>query len=116
MLVRTAYAMGQAASQPAASSGGTASVLINFVPLVLIFGVFYFLVIMPQQKKHKKHEELLNNLKKGDRVITLGGILGVVAGIKENNIVSLEISNGVKIDVLKNSVSTVQEEEKTENK
>lgn len=72
--------------------------LVSLLPLILIFVVFYFLLILPQQKKQKQHQQLLNSLKKGDRVITSSGIYGTIANLKEN-IVSLVISDGVKVDI-----------------
>ena len=74
----------------------------TILPLVLIFGIFYFLLIRPQQKKVKKHQNMLNSLSKGDTVVTEGGIRGTVAGLKEN-IVVLRIAKvkdeDVKIEV-----------------
>ncbi len=72
--------------------------LFSLLPLILIFVVFYFLLILPQQKKQKQHQQLLNSLKKGDRVITSSGIYGTIANLKEN-IVSLVIADGVKVDI-----------------
>ncbi|MBI5206650.1 MAG: preprotein translocase subunit YajC [Candidatus Firestonebacteria bacterium] len=115
MFVRTIYALGQTQNAGAGTSSGT-SALIQMVPLVLIFGVFYFLIIRPQQQKQKKHQELLSGIKKGDNVVTIGGILGTVVAVKDNNIVTLEIASGVKIDVLKKSVSYLQDNVLVENK
>lgn len=70
----------------------------SLLPLILIFVVFYFLLILPQQKKQKQHQQLLNSLKKGDRVITSSGIYGTIANIKEH-IVSLVIADGIKVDI-----------------
>lgn len=72
--------------------------LFSLLPLVLIFVVFYFLLILPQQKRQKQHQQLLNSLKKGDRVITSSGIYGTIANIKEN-IINLVIADGVKVDI-----------------
>ncbi|MBI4651573.1 preprotein translocase subunit YajC [Candidatus Desantisbacteria bacterium] len=97
--------MGQ--TQSAQSPATPASIFIQMAPLVLIFGVFYFLIIRPQQQKHKKHQEILNNLKKGDKVVTIGGLTGVVNAIKDDNLISIEISSGVKVDILKSAVSSL---------
>ena len=91
-----AYAAGAA---PAGPAGGIAS----FVPLILIFGVFYFLLIRPQQKKAKEHQAFLSNLKKGARVITSGGIHGRITGITDSTI-TLEIAEGVRIKVTRGSI------------
>ena len=63
-----------------------------FLPLILIFGVFYILLIRPQQKKVKLHREMLNNLKRGDKIITSGGIIGRINKVFDNREISLEIS------------------------
>ena len=80
--------------------------LVQFFPWILIFAIFYFLLIRPQQKKAKEHQKMLNNLKKGDKVLTSGGIYGVVVGIKPA-IFELEIAEEVKIQVAKSAVSQV---------
>lgn len=90
----------------------------SFIPLILIFAVFYFLIIRPQSKKYKEHQEMVNNLKVGTKVVTSGGIVGVVQNIiKEENLVEIEISQGVSVKIIKNYVSElVKEEEKKEKK
>jgi preprotein translocase subunit YajC len=70
-----------------------------FLPLILIFGVFYILLIRPQQKKVKQHKEMLNNLKKGDKIITSGGIIGKISKVNENKEMLVEISDGVEIKI-----------------
>ncbi|MCX8082127.1 MAG: preprotein translocase subunit YajC [bacterium] len=75
-------------------------------PLILIFFVFYFLLILPQQKKQKAHKKMLDELKEGDRVITIGGAIGTVSKIKDN-IITIEFKDGVKIDFIKNAISQV---------
>ena len=97
MLISPAYAQ-------AADSGG--SMLMQLAPLVLIFVVFYFLLIRPQQKKMKEHDHMVKNLQKGEEVITNAGIIGRIHGITEK-VVTLEVDNNVKIKVLKNQVASV---------
>ena len=70
-----------------------------FLPLILIFGVFYILLIRPQQKKVKQHRELLNNLKKGDKIITSGGIIGSISKVNDNKELLVEITEGVVIKI-----------------
>ena len=70
-----------------------------FLPLILIFGVFYILLIRPQQKKVKLHKEMLNNLKKGDKIITSGGIIGKISTVNDNRELNVEISNEVEIKI-----------------
>ena len=70
-----------------------------FLPLILIFGVFYILLIRPQQKKVKQHREMLNNLRRGDKIITSGGIIGSINKVSENRELQVEISEGVEIKI-----------------
>ena len=91
-----------AADAPAAAGGMGA--IAQFVPLILIFVVFYFLLIRPQQKKAKEHQNYLANLKKGDKVITSGGIHGQIAGMTDN-IVTLEIAENVRIKVNRGAIA-----------
>jgi preprotein translocase subunit YajC len=78
-----------------------------FFPIILIFVVFYFLLIRPQQKKVKQHREMLNVVKRGDRVLTGGGIIGTVTRVKDNDELVVEIADGVKINVLRGTLSDV---------
>jgi len=94
---------GIAFAQGAAPAGGAAGGIASFVPLILIFVVFYFLLIRPQQKKAKEHQNFLSNLKKGERVITSGGIYGRITGLTDN-VVTLEIADGVTIKVLRSAI------------
>ncbi|MFV9838985.1 MAG: preprotein translocase subunit YajC [Aaplasma endosymbiont of Hyalomma asiaticum] len=96
------------ASSSAAPSAGIGASVAGFVPLILIFGVFYFLVIRPQQKKLKEHARLLEGLKKGDKIVAAGGIHGSVTKVSDSNgTITLEIASGVEIKVQKSSVSEV---------
>jgi len=90
----------------AQTSAPQASPLGALLPLILIFFVFYFLLILPQQKKQKMHKKMLDELKEGDRVITIGGAMGVVSKIKDN-VVTIEFRDGVKIDFVKSAISQV---------
>ena len=76
----------------------------QFVPLILIFVVFYFLLIRPQQKKAKEHQSYLSNLKKGDKVVTGGGIHGQIAGLSDT-VVTLEIAENVRIKVNRSAIA-----------
>ena len=87
--------------------GGQANPLLAFLPIIVMFGVFYLLLIRPQQKKQRQHDEMLKNIKKGDKVVTSGGIVGVVVGVKDNQVV-LKVGDGeTKIEFLKSAVSQV---------
>jgi preprotein translocase subunit YajC len=101
MLVSPAFA--QAAGQPAGLMGGIES----FLPLILIFVVFYFLMIRPQQKRMKLHKEMLGQLRRGDRVVTQGGILGVVNKVVDDKEVVVEIAEGVRVRVLRATIQDI---------
>ncbi len=77
---------------------------LSLLPLILIFIIFYFLLILPQRKKEKEHARMLASLKKGDRVVTSGGILGTVVNIKDKTIV-LKVDDGTRIEFLKSAIS-----------
>ena len=70
-----------------------------FLPLILIFAVFYILLIRPQQKKVKLHREMINNLKRGDKIITTGGLIGLITKVKDNRELTVEISEDVEIEL-----------------
>ena len=88
-------------------SGGTAAFLINILPIAAIFLVFYFLVIAPASKQRKKTAEMLGSLKKGDRVVTSGGIYGTVQGV-ETDVVYLKIAENVKVKVARSAITGIQ--------
>ena len=75
----------------------------QFIPLILIFVIFYFFLIRPQQKKVKEHKLMVENLKRGDKVITSGGIVGSIERIIDSDKVEVEISENVKVEVIKST-------------
>jgi len=77
-----------------------------FVPLILMFVIFYFLLIRPQQKKSKEHRAMIDNLKKGDRIITSGGLHGLITGVNEQTL-TVEIAYKVRVKVARGNVATV---------
>jgi len=80
--------------------------LIGFLPLIFIFFIFYFLVILPQRKQQRKHQEMIRNLKKNEEVVTIGGIHGVIVNMKDKTIVlRIDDNNNTKIEVDKNAIS-----------
>ena len=95
-----AYAMGGGGTGGAGGQGGG---LGAFLPLILMFAIFYFLLIRPQQKKAKVHQAYLSNLKKGERVVTGGGIHGRITGLTDT-VVTLEIAENVRIKVNRASI------------
>lgn len=100
MLISTAYAQG-------VSGLFDQSALVQFLPLVLIFVVFYFLLIRPQQKKQKDHRSMLDTLRRGDRVVTGGGIIGTVNRVTTPEEVEVDIAQGVRVRVLRSTITTV---------
>jgi len=100
MLISTAYAQGM---------GGLLdqSALVQFLPLVLIFVVFYFLLIRPQQKKQKDHRAMLDTLRRGDRVVTGGGIIATVNRVTSPEEVEVDIAQNVRVRVLRSTITTV---------
>ncbi|RII31682.1 MAG: preprotein translocase subunit YajC [Geobacter sp.] len=92
----------------AGPAGGMAAFQ-QVIPLVFMFVIFYFLLIRPQQKKAKEHKALLDALKKGDFVVTAGGVHGKVTGV-DDSIVSLEIATGVNIKITKSYIATIKKD------
>ncbi|MFA5779798.1 MAG: preprotein translocase subunit YajC [Elusimicrobiota bacterium] len=92
-------------AEPSVAPQG-AAMFSSLMPIFLIFIVFYFLLIRPQSKKQKEHQKMLDNLKKGDRVITASGLYGTVHEI-QGNIVKLKISENVNVQMLKSAISAV---------
>ena len=104
MLISPAYAQ---------SLGGSGA-LESLLPLVLIFVVFYFLLIRPQQKKQKQHREMLQALRRGDRVVTAGGIIGQITKVNSETELTLEIAENVRVKVARGMISDILA--KTEDK
>ena len=87
-----------------------------FLPLILIFGVFYMLLIRPQQKKVKQHREMLNNLRRGDKIITSGGIIGIVNKVADNRELLVQVSENVEIKIAPGMVADLYTSSETEKK
>ncbi len=101
MFVSTAYAQ-------AATGAAEPNMLLNMLPLVLIFVVFYFLLIRPQQKKMKEHKSMLEAVRRGDRIVTNGGIIGVVTKVFEaERELQVEIADGIRVRVVRDMVASV---------
>jgi preprotein translocase subunit YajC len=105
-LEQTAYAMA-----PQTGNEGFTGMLSGFVPLILVFAIFWFLVIRPQQKRAKEHRTLVANIKKGDEVYTDSGILGTIQKVAENT-VTLEIAPKVSVRVQRSRISDLVKESK----
>jgi preprotein translocase subunit YajC len=91
----------------AQAAGGQGGGLTFLFPLILIFVVFYFLLIRPQQKRMKEHQNMVANLRRGDRIVTGGGVVGSVTKVIDDNEVQVEIAEGVRVRVMKNTVQQV---------
>ena len=99
MLVTPAYAQ---------AAGGAGSAFASFIPLILIFAIMYFLLIRPQQKKLKDHQAMVAALRRGDRVVTQGGIIGKVTRVKEDETeIEVEIAQNVKVNVVRSTIAQV---------
>ncbi|MBV0893171.1 preprotein translocase subunit YajC [Paracoccus sp. Z118] len=99
MFVTPAYA------QAAAPAGGGAA-FAQFIPLLLVFAIMYFLILRPQQKKMRTHRDMVAALKKGDQVVTQGGLIGKVTSVRDED-VEVEIASGVKVRVVRGMISQV---------
>ncbi|HVN95649.1 MAG TPA: preprotein translocase subunit YajC [Syntrophorhabdaceae bacterium] len=104
IMLNVAYAMG---TNPGASGQAGGGQYMSIVLLVAIVGIFYFLMIRPQQKRAKEHRSFLENLKKGDKIITSGGLYGTITGITDDA-VTIEIAEKVRVKVDKNTVAALQ--------
>ena len=91
----------------AQAAGGASSAFSSFVPLILIFAIMYFLMIRPQQKKAKQHKTMIDSLRRGDQVVTSGGVLGKVSKVSDDGIVEIEIAEGVKVRVMRATIAQV---------
>lgn len=105
MFVTPAYAQ-------AAGAGGAGAAIGSFLPLILIFGIMYFLLIRPQQKKMKDLKAMVEALRKGDQVLTQGGIIGKIHRVGDDGVLEVEIADGVRVKVMKHTI--VQVMNKTE--
>ena len=104
-----AFAMGGAPGGAAGGAGGGMAAFQQIIPLVFMFAIFYFLLIRPQQKKAKEHKALLESMKKGDNVITAGGVHGKITAV-ENDLVTLEVANNVNIKITKSYIAAIKKD------
>ena len=100
MFISPAYAQ-------AAGGAGGSDLFVSLLPLILIFAVFYFLLIRPQQRKVKLHREMLGRLRRGDKVLTGGGIIGTVTRVNSDTECTVEIAEGVKVTVARSTITDV---------
>ena len=85
--------------------------LVQLLPFVLIFGIFYFLLILPQQRQRRKLQDMLASLKTGDRVLTSGGVYGTIVGFKDASVVQLQVASQVKLEVARSAITGLQSSE-----
>lgn len=90
-----------------ASAGSTAQLLTTFVPFGLVILIFYFLIIRPQNKKQKETERMLSSVKKGDKVVTIGGVHGVVQSVKEGGTVVVKVDENCKMEFSRSAIASV---------
>jgi len=92
---------------PLLQASSTGNLLTTFIPFGLVILIFYFLIIRPQNKKQKQLEKMLGALKKGDKVVTIGGIHGVIQSVKEGGTVVVKVDEGCKLEFSRSAISTV---------
>jgi preprotein translocase subunit YajC len=90
-----------------AAGGGAGSAFAQFIPLLLIFAIMYFLLIRPQQKKVKEHRAMVEALRRGDQVVTQGGLIGKVSKVKDDNELEIELAEGVRVRVVRSTIAQV---------
>jgi preprotein translocase subunit YajC len=100
-----AWAMGP--SPQGGGQGGAQSAFTSFLPLIIIFAIFYFLLIRPQQKRSKQHKEMMGALKRGDKIVTSGGIYGVVESVAERTVV-VKIAEETKVKFGKGNIAAIR--------
>ncbi|HEU5048126.1 MAG TPA: preprotein translocase subunit YajC [Rickettsiales bacterium] len=118
MFVSTALAADPADT---AASGGIPQLMSGALPMILIMVVFYFLLIRPNQQKIKEHDTMVKALRRGDKIVTSGGIIGTISKVEDDNIVVLEIAENVKVRVMRDTIShvltkTIANDNKAEDK
>jgi preprotein translocase subunit YajC len=91
---------------PAGDGATTGNPLISFLPFVVIIGIFYFLIIRPQNKKRKETEKMLSALKKGDKIVTIGGLHGTVQSVRDTTVI-IKADDNVKLEFLRSAVSSI---------
>ena len=91
-----------------AAPGGTAGFLMQIVPLVLLFAIFWFLIIRPQQRRAKAHQELIKNVRRGDTVVTSGGMIAKVSKVVDDGEIEVEIADGVRVRIVRGMIQDVR--------
>jgi preprotein translocase subunit YajC len=100
MLISPAYAQG--------APGGGSDFLIQLLPFILIFVIMYFLILRPQQKRVKSHQEMVKNVRRGDTVVTSGGLVGKVTKLVDDDYLEIELAEGVRVKQIRSMISDVR--------
>ncbi|MEP0520704.1 MAG: preprotein translocase subunit YajC [Hyphomicrobiales bacterium] len=100
MFVTPAYAQ--------AAAGGSGNMLVSLLPFVLIFAIMYFLIIRPQRQRMKKHEEMIGAVRRGDTIVTAGGMIGKVTKVIDDKEIQVELAEGVRVRIVRSMVSDVR--------
>ena len=108
MFVTPAYAQGSLGSLFGGGAGGDGGMLMSLLPFALIFVIMYFLILRPQQKRAKQHQEMVKNLRRGDNVITSGGLVGKVTKVVDDDQIEFEISDGVRVRQMRQMITAVR--------
>lgn len=100
MLITPAYAQ--------APGAGGGDIFLQLLPFLLIFVIIYFLILRPQQKRVKAHREMVSNIRRGDTVVTAGGLIGKVSKVQDDNEIQVELAEGVRVKVVRSTISDVR--------
>ena len=103
MLITSAYAQ-----MPSFMSGGSDNMLVSLLPFILIFVIMYFLILRPQQKRVKQHQEMVKNVRRGDTVVTSGGLIGKVTKVTDDEQIEVEVAEGVRVRQMKSMIAEVR--------
>jgi preprotein translocase subunit YajC len=101
MIVTPAFAQG-------AGAGGGSEMLVSLLPFVLIFVIMYFLILRPQQKRAKQHQEMVKNMRRGDTVVSSGGLMGKITKVVDENEIEVEIADGIRVRQMRGMVAEVR--------
>jgi preprotein translocase subunit YajC len=104
MFITPAFAQGG----PFGLSGDSSSMLVQFMPLILIIGIMYFLILRPQQRRAKQHQDMVKAVRRGDSVVTNGGLVGKVTKVVDDDQIEVEIADGVRVRQMRAMVSEVR--------
>jgi preprotein translocase subunit YajC len=100
MIVTPAFAQG--------AGGGGSDMLVSLLPFILIFVIMYFLILRPQQKRAKQHQEMVKNMRRGDSVVTSGGLFGKITKVVDENEIEVEITDGVRVRQMRSMIAEVR--------